>query len=221
MSATVAVNKRTVVHKKSDGTSVAFPDICLTQCGPPVVPIPYPNIGKSSDLDNGAQTVTADGQPMGHEKSFFSKTTGDEAGDKKGVASGTTGAKAEFVSFSFDVFVEGKSVVRANDLMIHNNKNTPPTPLMQPPLVQEIVEETPEIPEQGKVTVKFIDPFGEPMQGLPVETEVDGEKKTARTMSRGQIIHVLDKDQVDITLDHKDFGLEQNNMGFQEPKNHG
>ncbi|MBU1172247.1 MAG: DUF4150 domain-containing protein [Proteobacteria bacterium] len=184
MAATVAVNKRTVVHKKSDGTSVAFPDICLTQCGPPVVPIPYPNIGKSSDLDNGASTVTADGQPMGHEKSFFSKTTGDEAGDKKGVASGTTAAKAEFVSFSFDVFVEGKSVVRANDLMIHNNKNTPPTPLMQPPLVQQIVDETPEIPEQGKIEVEFIDPFGEKMSGVEFETEINGEKQCTASVQR-------------------------------------
>lgn len=209
MGVTVAANKRTVVHKDSGGTSVAFPDICLTQCGPPVVPIPYPNIGKSSDLDNGASSVKADGQPMGHEKSFFSKTTGDEPGDKKGIASGTTTGKAEFVSFSFDVTVEGKGVARAMDLMIHNNKNTPPTPLMQPPLVQVIVDETPEIPEQGKVEMVFLDPFGEPMEGLKLETEVDGKKEIKSSMSRGQIFHVSEKEKASISLKNKNMDLKE------------
>ncbi|GAB6097437.1 hypothetical protein JCM14469_36910 [Desulfatiferula olefinivorans] len=203
MGATVAVNQRTVVHKKSEGTSVAMPDICLTQCGPPVVPIPYPNIGKSADLEGGARSVTADGQPLGHEQSFFSKTTGDEAGDKKGVSSGTTAGKAEFVSFSFDVSVEGKGVVRAGDLMVHNTKNTPPTPLMQPPLVQTIVDETPVIPEQGKVEIEVIGPFGEPMEGMVLDVDVDGKKERKTVMSRGQMFHVSDQDSVTLTVENK------------------
>jgi hypothetical protein len=209
MGATVAVNQRTVVHKNSGGTSVAFPDICLTQCGPPVIPIPYPNIGKSADLDNGAGTVKADGQPMGHEKSFFSKTTGDEAGDKKGVSSGTTAAKAEFVSFSFDVSVEGKGVVRAGDLMVHNNKNTPPTPLMQPPLVQTIVDETPEIPEQGKVEMVLLNPFGEPMNESPIETDINGEKQTLTTMSRGQLVKVSNRESNTVSMDYTRVGMKE------------
>jgi hypothetical protein len=43
--------------------------------------------------------------------------------------------KAEFVSYSFDVKAEGKNVPRALDLMLHNNKNTPPSPVIQPPLI--------------------------------------------------------------------------------------
>ena len=43
--------------------------------------------------------------------------------------------KAEFVNFSFDVKFEGKNVPRALDLMLHNDKNTPPFPLMQGPVV--------------------------------------------------------------------------------------
>ncbi|MBU1169904.1 MAG: IS66 family insertion sequence element accessory protein TnpB [Proteobacteria bacterium] len=58
MPATVSVNGRTVVHKKSDGKSIVFPDVCLTQCGPAVVPIPYPNMAQSSDMANGSQTVS-------------------------------------------------------------------------------------------------------------------------------------------------------------------
>ena len=36
---------------------------------------------------------------------------------------------------SFDVKFEGKNVPRAFDLMLHNDKNTPPFPLLQGPVV--------------------------------------------------------------------------------------
>ncbi len=39
-------------HKTSGGMSMVFPDVCKTPAPPaPPVPIPYPNIGKSSDTD--------------------------------------------------------------------------------------------------------------------------------------------------------------------------
>ena len=34
-----------------------------------------------------------------------------------------------------NVKVEGKNVCRALDIMLHNNKNTPPFPLIQPPII--------------------------------------------------------------------------------------
>ena len=46
--------------------------------------------------------------------------------------------KAEFVSFSFDVMVEGKPVPRLADMMVQNkggSPNTPPIPEVQPPVV--------------------------------------------------------------------------------------
>lgn len=209
MGVTVSVNKRTVVHKESGGKSIAMPDVCLTQCGPAVVPIPYPNMAQSGDMDNGAQTVKADGNPMGHEKSFFKKSTGDEAGANKGVASGTIQGKAQFASFSFDVQVEGKGVVRAFDSMVHNNKNTPPTPLIQSPLSVEVMDETPVIPTQNKVSVKFVDPFGESVEGVEFETEFGEEKEKRTTMGRGQIFHVNDKAAVDVSLYHSELGLKE------------
>lgn len=209
MAVTVSVNGRTVVHKDSGGKSIAFPDVCLTQVGPAVVPIPYPNMAQSSDLDNGAKTVFVDGNPMGHEKSVFKTSTGDEAGAHKGIASGTVKGKAEFISFSFDVSVEGKGVVRAFDQMIHNNRNTPPTVLLQPPMVQAIMAETPEIPEQGKMEMVFLDPFGEPMVGLEVEMEVDGKKEIRTTLSRGQIFYISDKEQESISVRNKNLDLEE------------
>jgi Domain of unknown function (DUF4150) len=136
MAATVAVNSRTVVHATSDGITIVFPDICLTPAPPaPPIPIPYPNIAMSSDAAATAGTVRADGNPLCHKDSNFSRSTGDEPGTNGGIISGTFMDKAEFVSYSFDVKCEGKNVPRALDLMLHNAKNTPPSPLIQPPLV--------------------------------------------------------------------------------------
>jgi hypothetical protein len=51
------------------------------------------------------------------------------------VASNKIKGKAEFVNYSFDVKFEGKNVPRAFDLMLHNDKNTPPFPVLQGPVV--------------------------------------------------------------------------------------
>ncbi len=106
-------------------------DVCLTTVGPSVVPIPYPNVATSSDAENTASSVLINGNPACNLKSNFSQSTGDEAGDKKGIASGTTQGKAEFLAGSFNVLIEGSPAVRQNDLMVSNNKNTPPAPLNQ------------------------------------------------------------------------------------------
>jgi hypothetical protein len=49
-----------------------------------------------------------------------------------GVISGTVKGMAEFITASPNIFIEGIPVVRQNDMMISNNKNTPPMPLQQP-----------------------------------------------------------------------------------------
>jgi len=126
----VLINGKTAVHKDSGGILQTI-DVCLTTVGPSVVPIPYPNVAKSSDAASTASSVKINGNPACNIKSNFSKSTGDQPGDKKGIASGTTEGKAEFILSSFDVFIEGKPAVRQGDLMISNNKNTPPMPLNQ------------------------------------------------------------------------------------------
>jgi hypothetical protein len=139
MGVTVGVNGRTVVHSSSSGVTVVFPDVCKTPSPAGPVPIPYPNVAKSSDTADGSSTVKMDGNPIMLKSSNFSTSTGDEAGTAGGgVASNTTKGKAEFVNYSFDVKVEGKNVPRQLDPMIHNklsSPNTPPTPLIQGPLV--------------------------------------------------------------------------------------
>jgi hypothetical protein len=143
MAVTVGVNGMSVVHKDSSGLTQAFPDVCKTPSPAGPVPIPYPNIAQSSDTADGASTVLSDGNPTCVKDSNFSTSTGDEAGTAGGgVASNKTKGKAEFVNFSFDVLFEGKGVARAMDLMLHNDKNTPPFPLVQGPVIATGKEKT-------------------------------------------------------------------------------
>lgn len=136
MGASVGVNTMSVVHKDSGGISSAFPDVCKTPSPNGAVPLPYPNIAKSGDTAKGTKKVKCDGNPVCVDGSNFSTSSGDEAGTAGGgVASSKTKGKAEFVNFSFDVKFEGKGVARALDLMLHNDKNTPPFPVMQGPVV--------------------------------------------------------------------------------------
>ena len=90
---------------------------------------------KFSDTAQGAKTVNCDGNPVCVKDSNFMVSTGDEAGSLFGVASNKVKGKAEFVNFSFDVQIEGKNVPRAMDLMLHNDKNTPPVPVIQGPII--------------------------------------------------------------------------------------
>jgi hypothetical protein len=144
MGVTVGVNNMSVVHKDSSGVTIAFPDVCKTPSPAGPIPIPYPNIAKSSDTANGSKKLTCDGNPICLKDSNFSMSTGDEAGSAGGgVVSNKIKGKAEFVNFSFDVKVEGKNVARAFDLMLHNDKNTPPFPLLQPPLIVVPKEDKP------------------------------------------------------------------------------
>lgn len=151
MPATVTVNMRTVVHKSSNGITTAFPDVCKTPAPPaPPIPIPYPNIAQSTDTAQGSKKVKCDGNPICHKSSNFQMSTGDEAGSAGGgVASNKIKGKSEFVSFSFDVKVEGKNVTRAFDMMLNNDKNTPPFPCLQPggagPLITKDEEKKGEI----------------------------------------------------------------------------
>lgn len=136
MANTVGVNKMSVVTKDSNGITISFPDVCKTPSPAGPIPIPYPNVAKSSDTAKGTKKVSVEGNPVCVSDSNFSTSVGDEAGTAGGgVASSKTKGKAEFVNYSFDVQFEGKNVARALDLMLHNDKNTPPTPVMQPPVV--------------------------------------------------------------------------------------
>src|SRR5687767_8465588 len=148
MGVTVGVNKLSVVHAGSSGTTIAFPDVCKTPTPAGPIPIPYPNIAMSSDSADTAKKVKCDGNPVCLKDSNFKTSTGDEPGSAGGgVASSKIKGKAEFVNFSFDVKIEGKNVPRAFDLMLHNQKNTPPFPVLQQPIIVIAKGDDPELME--------------------------------------------------------------------------
>ena len=137
MPCTVAVNMMGVIHKTSMGIGNAFPDVCKTPAppSPSPIPIPYPNIAMSSDLIMGSIMVTADGQSVALQNSRFMMSTGDEPGVLGGVASGVIKGPADFIMFSPTVQIEGKFVPRSlMDPMLYNKMNTPPFPVLQPPV---------------------------------------------------------------------------------------
>ncbi len=103
---------------------MVFPDVCLTPSPAGPIPIPYPNIAKSSDVASGPTSVKIDGAMPATKGAEYSTSTGDEAGSAGGVASGCTKGAAEFLLYSFDVKFDGKNVCRLGDLLAHNRKNT-------------------------------------------------------------------------------------------------
>lgn len=125
MAVNVAVNQPwTVVHKNSDGMIIAFPDVCKTPSPGGPIPIPYPNIARSSDSADTSKKVKVNGQGIMLKDSNFSKSNGDEAGTVGGVVSNCNRGKAMFVNYSFDVKVEGKNVPRKMDPMKQNGGST-------------------------------------------------------------------------------------------------
>lgn len=126
MAQTVAANGLTVSHKGTSGLETcSAPDVCKTPVGNSVVPVPYVIVSKSSDLVRGTTSVFADGgNSIDHKSSAHSRCTGDEAGTLKGVTSGTNMHESTWITFSPNVYVEGKNISRLSDKMFMNNKNT-------------------------------------------------------------------------------------------------
>lgn len=117
-------NIRGFAHKGSSGMSLVFPDVCKTPAPPaPPIPIPYPNLGKSSDTSQGTTTVKADGNMVMVKGAKYMMSTGDEPGSLGGIISNTFKQECEFLLYSFDVMLEGKNVCRMGDQLWHNKKN--------------------------------------------------------------------------------------------------
>lgn len=124
MGQTTFANSRGIAHKGSGGMSPVFPDVCKTPTPGGPVPIPYPNIGKSSDTSKGAKKVKTDGQMPMVKGAKYITSTGDEGGTAGGgVVSSKIKGECEYMMYSFDVKFEGKNVCRLGDPLFHNKKN--------------------------------------------------------------------------------------------------
>ncbi len=157
MPATVLVNNLTVVHKDSGGVSMIFPDVCKTPAPAGPIPLPYPNTAMSADTADGSSSVTMNGNPVMLKSSCFAKSVGDEAGSAMGVVSNKISGKAYPKTYSFDVKVEGESVMRLSDIMLQNGgspTNTGPGTEVQANTVvlDGPGEQAPKDPEEEEVT---------------------------------------------------------------------
>ena len=155
MANQIYANNMEVSCKAAAGKSIcAFPDVCFTPpttpATPPGVPIPYPNTGMASDTTSGSTSVKISGKEvMLKNKSYFSKSMGDEAGcaPKKGVVTSVNRGKVYFNAWSMDVKVEGENVVRMLDITTHNHASVPSNTCPWP-YVDEVA--TPGITEKCK-----------------------------------------------------------------------
>ncbi len=116
-------NMRGIAHGGSGGVSMVFPDVCKTPSPAGPIPIPYPNIGKSSDASGGPTTVTTDGKMPMVKGAKYSMSSGDEAGTAGGVMSSKFKGACEFMMYAFDVKLEGKNACRLGDPLVHTEKN--------------------------------------------------------------------------------------------------
>ena len=98
---TVGVNKLSVVHKSSNGVTIAFPDVCKTPTPGGPVPIPYPNIAKSSDTTKQSKQTKA---------SAIEKST-EEAGLRVPASVKSTGTTDD-LAYSLDVSTGGRLLIR-------------------------------------------------------------------------------------------------------------
>nr|WP_245432662.1 DUF4150 domain-containing protein [Mesorhizobium loti] len=122
----ITVNGLGLTHKSSTGFSKAtIPDVCKTPTPGGPVPMPYPNFAMSSTLGDGTTTVFAKGgQMIAIKGSQYKMSTGDEPGTVGGVKSNTFKQATDWITYSFDVKMDGKNACRDTDKKFHNNKNT-------------------------------------------------------------------------------------------------
>jgi len=101
-----------------------LPDVCITP-NKKGSPVPFTITIDLSGAASGSKNVNFNGEPAFlYDQSDTVKVKGDKPGKGKGVKSGTVGAKAEPITHSSSVLINGKPMVREDDLFFMNNKNT-------------------------------------------------------------------------------------------------
>jgi hypothetical protein len=121
----VLVNGLGLTHKGTIGFSTAtIPDVCKTPSPGGPVPIPYPNFAQHSSLTDGTTTVFAKSEMIAVTGSHYSSSNGDEAGTAGGVKSNVNMKATDWITYSFDVKMDGQNACRHTDKKFHNNQNT-------------------------------------------------------------------------------------------------
>jgi hypothetical protein len=129
----VYANGREVLSKGDHGkVAGAFPDVCNSPPGPPTGPVPVPYTLRSSarDLKKGSKRVRIEGKPVGLRDQSYLATSplGNEPATKSfggNLVSHQVTGKTYFGSWSLDVEIEGKGVLRHHDLATSNHGSYP------------------------------------------------------------------------------------------------
>jgi Domain of unknown function (DUF4150) len=125
MPSELLVNALGLTYKGTIGlTTATLPDVCKTPSPGGPIPIPYPNIAEQGSLSDGTTTVKAKGSMIAIKGSQYSRSNGDEAGSLGGVTSNTFIKEATWITWSFDVKMDGGNACRHTDKMFQNHKNT-------------------------------------------------------------------------------------------------
>jgi Toxin PAAR-like domain len=125
MSSDILVNGLGLTYKGTVGISSAtMPDVCKTPSPGGPVPVPYPNIADQSSLTDGTTTVKAHGEMIAVKGSHYGRSNGDEAGTAGGVKSNVNMKATDWITYSFDVQLDGQNACRHTDKKFHNNQNT-------------------------------------------------------------------------------------------------
>lgn len=125
MPSHISVNNLGLTYKGTIGLSMAtIPDVCKTPSPGGPVPLPYPNIAEQSSLSDGTTTVFAKGKMIAIKGSHYSRSNGDEPGTVGGVKSNVNMKATDWITYSFDVKMDGQNACRHTDKKFHNDKNT-------------------------------------------------------------------------------------------------
>jgi len=122
----IVVNSLGLTYKGTIGMSIAtIPDVCKTPSPGGPIPLPYPNIANQGTLKDGTTTVFAKGGKMIAIKgSQYGMSSGDEPGTVGGVKSNVFKKATDWITYSFDVKMDGQNACRHTDKKFHNDKNT-------------------------------------------------------------------------------------------------
>lgn len=92
------------------------PDVCLTPCGPAMVPIPYMLYASFQPSQKTTPSVRFNKKPVYvFDHSLAPNVTGDEPGTGGGVKSGVNVGKVWACEASKNVYSEGRRIVRHGD----------------------------------------------------------------------------------------------------------
>ncbi|MDQ2067069.1 DUF4150 domain-containing protein [Xinfangfangia sp. CPCC 101601] len=124
MPSHILINGLGLTYKSTIGISMAtIPDVCKTPSPGGPIPIPYPNIAQQSSLKGGTTTVKAKSNMIAIKGSQYGSSNGDEPGTAGGVKSSVTMKATDWITYSFDVKMDGQNACRHTDKKFHNNQN--------------------------------------------------------------------------------------------------